>query len=58
LPHAWQRQKLLDVITLASVPIAFERQNGHASGRSWACSEFEGVFICGYQKDATILPRK
>jgi hypothetical protein len=32
-PHDWQRQYVEAVITLASVPTAFEPQNGHASGR-------------------------
>jgi hypothetical protein len=31
-PHAWQRQYVEAVITLASVPTAFDPQNGHASG--------------------------
>jgi hypothetical protein len=32
-PHAWQRQYVDAVITFASVPTAFDWQNGHASGR-------------------------
>jgi hypothetical protein len=32
-PHAWQRQYVEAVITFASVPTAFDSQNGHAAGR-------------------------
>jgi hypothetical protein len=31
-PQAWQRQYVDSVITLASVPTAFDSQNGHRSG--------------------------
>jgi hypothetical protein len=31
-PHAWQRQQVESLITLASVPTAREPQNGQVSG--------------------------
>jgi hypothetical protein len=46
------------VTTFASVPIAFEWQNGHASGRSPGCSELVNGFIASrYQTEVTILAR-
>ena len=51
--HASQRQYVLVVITFASVPIAVERQNGQASGRSPGCSEP----VTGFIEDPNCITR-